>query len=73
MSKIEFAKIYNQKRFSLMGTIASDAEIDENYCDYMALVELTGRDGELHFMKVGKKGMTWDFSPSNKEAPDAAP
>ena len=63
-SKTEFARIYNEKLFSWTGAIASEVEIDENYRDYQALLELTGRDGELHFSRIGTKGMTWDFLPS---------
>ena len=65
LSKTEFAKIYNQNRFSLTGTIASEVEIEENYRDYQALVELTGRSGEVvHFSRIGPDTITWDFSPT---------
>lgn len=66
VSKTKFASLYNENRISLTGARASDREIEENYRYYAALVDLSGRDGELLFKPHENGGMTWEFLPRAK-------
>lgn len=63
LSYNEFEQLYYNKSREMINHDPDIQEIEENYADYIALVEFTAHDGEVVFIGSDIKTFTWDFKP----------
>jgi hypothetical protein len=63
LSKEEFRNLYKTKSSELIGILPSDEDIEENYKDYLELLDFERRDGVPVFEKRPNNTLTWYFTP----------
>ena len=58
----DFRKLYNEKSAVLHVPNPSEETLQGDYKAYLALLKISGVDGDLHFKRVGKD-LSWEFEP----------